>query len=142
MVMMIISILSAAALPHLQQKIVRDKEYQLQKDLLKVRESIDRFHRDWRETIIVENAKGISADGFPKTLDVLIEGVPEVDGGQLRKYLRRVPENPFAADKEEPWLFLGYRDPADTAKWNGVDIFDLRANTERTGLDGTPIAEW
>ncbi len=140
--MLILSILSAAAIPQLQKQSVRQKEYELRRDLIRVRASIDQFHKDWREGVIAQNTSGISRDGFPTDWEVLTEGVPVAEGGGTRRYLRAVPGNPFASDPDEPWILLGHRDPADADRWNGVDIFDLRANTDRIALDGSEIRDW
>lgn len=141
MVLMIMSILAVAAFPRLQQQAVRSKEYQLRRDLITVRASIDKFHKDWTLGHIAQSGTGISADGFPTNWGALVDGVAETHGG-TRRYLRAVPQNPFASDVDEPWLLLGYRDPADGTRWNGVDIYDIHANTLRIGLDGTKINEW
>ena len=142
MVMLILSILSAAAIPQLQKQSLRNKEYQLRRDLIRVRASIDQFHKDWREGLIAQNTGGISRDGYPTDWDILIEGVANAEGGGKRRYLRAIPENPFAEDPEEPWILMGHRDPPDSERWNGVDIFDLRANSERIALDGSEIRDW
>ena len=141
-VLVIMSILAAIAIPQVQKQNIRNSEYQLQRDLIEVRASIDRFHKDWREGTISQNASGISADGYPTNWESLIAGVPEASGGTLRRYLRSIPDNPFASDPDLPWILLGHRDAPDAARWNEVDIFDLKANTDRTGLDGSKIREW
>lgn len=142
MVMVIMSILAAVAVPQLQKQAIRAKETQLRRDLTDVRTSIDRFHSDWRRGDIAQTGDGVSDDGFPADWDSLTEGVALANGGGQRRYLRDLPENPFANDPEEPWLLIGHRDASDAGRWNGIDIFDLRANTDRTALDGSNINEW
>lgn len=142
MVMVIMSILAAVAVPQLQKQALRSKETQLRRDLIAVRTSIDRFHSDWLRGDIAETAGGVSRDGYPTDWDSLTQGIAVTTGGGPRRYLRAVPRNPFAIDADTPWLLLGHTDPVDAARWNGIDIFDLRANTDRTALDGSDINDW
>lgn len=142
MVMIIMSVLAAVAVPQLQKQSIRAKETQLRRDLNAVRTSIDRFHSDWRSGDISQTGSGVSRDGYPTDWDSLTDGVTVTTGGGPRRYLRDVPDNPFATDPEEPWLLLGHTDPADAKRWNGIDIFDLRVNTDRVALDGSNISDW
>jgi general secretion pathway protein G len=109
-----------------------------------VRNAIDLFHQDWRAGLISSPGQVASDDGYPLNLQVLVDGVSLSGDVSYRRYLRRLPENPFLKTKppEEQWRFIGYRDKGDSESWSGNDIYDLRVNTERTGLDGTPISDW
>ncbi|UWP97223.1 type II secretion system GspH family protein (plasmid) [Aliiroseovarius crassostreae] len=142
MVLLILSIITMIAVPQVQKRALREKEYQLRRDLISVRDAIDRFHADWMDGALMDGAAGVSPDGYPRNWDSLTEGVPTRDGKGPRRYLRQVPPNPFALDPEMPWRLLGLRDAPDATRWNKVDIFDLRANTDRIALDGTRIDEW
>ena len=143
-VLAILSILAAVAVPFAETTVDRRKEVALRETLREVRTAIDRFHDDWRAGVFGEAPDRVSENGFPTELALLVDGLADEDG-QTRRYLRRVPANPFAtkeASLEDHWLFLGYADPPDAQIWNGEDIYDLRAVTEKTALDGTPIADW
>lgn len=141
-VLAILSILAAVAVPFAETAALRGKEQELRATLRDVRTAIDRFHDDWRAGDFEDGTEGISDNGYPVELALLVEGLEDKDGAPKR-YLRTLPENPFAPrDAGEPWLFLGYADPPDARAWNGEDIYDLRAVTDRTGLDGTAIADW
>ena len=141
-VLAILSILAAIAVPFAETAVLRGKEHALRAMLRDVRTAIDRFHDDWRAGDFEDGTGGISDNGYPAELVLLVEGLADKDGAPKR-YLRKLPENPFAPrDSDEPWLYLGYSDPPDTRVWNGEDIYDLRAVTDRTGLDGTAIADW
>jgi general secretion pathway protein G len=142
MVLLIMSILAVAAFPKLQKQAIRSKEYQLRRDLIAVRTSIDKFHKDWSLGLIVQNSSGVSINGFPASWEALIDGVQDAHAGGKRRYLRAIPQNPFASDDAEQWRLLGYRDPKDSQTWDGVDIYDIHAQTTRVGLDGTNINEW
>jgi len=142
MVLLIMSILAMAAFPKLQKQAIRSKETQLHRDLITVRSSIDRFHKDWTLGLIPINGAGISINGYPTSWEAMIDGVQDANTGGKRRYLRVIPQNPFASEDDEPWLLLGYRDPKESQRWNGIDIYDLHAKTDRIGLDGTNINEW
>lgn len=145
-VLAIVSVLAVTALPFAEVAVQRRKETELRDTLREVRMAIDAFHIDWRDEEIPADDAIVSQNGFPVTLSVLVTGLegPGPDGG-LKRYLRRLPENPFA-DADQPqdahWDLLGYTDPVDAASWNGEDVYDLRPNTDRKGLDGTEIATW
>ena len=143
-VLAILSILAAVAVPFAETTVDRRKELALRESLREVRTAIDRFHEDWRAGVFGDSPDQVSDNGFPTDLALLVEGLADTDG-QTRRYLRRVPANPFApkdASIEDHWLFLGYTDPPDAQIWNAEDIYDLRAITDKTALDGTSLAEW
>ena len=143
-VMAILSILAAVAVPFAETTTLRAKETELRATLRETREALDRFHADWRDGAFEEGTSGISENGFPVELTVLVEGLEDADGA-LKRYMRSLPENPFAARDaafEDQWRFLGYADPPDANIWNGEDIYDLRPVTERIALDGSEIADW
>ena len=93
----ILSILAAAALPYAEMTIVRGKELELKRSLREIRTAIDRFHADWATGKISKLSDATSDDGYPKTLNSLVAGVElaQAKGGKA-KYLRRIPEDPFA----------------------------------------------
>jgi general secretion pathway protein G len=143
----ILAILAAAALPYAEMTIVRTKELELRRALRDVRTSIDSFHEDWKKGEISKHADGASDDGYPKSLHILVEGI-EAGGleGKKRKYLRRIPRDPFVADPtkplEEQWAIRGYQDEIDSYVWGGDDVFDIRSQSDRTALDGTQYKNW
>jgi general secretion pathway protein G len=144
--LVILSILAAAAVPYAELTVRRDKEMELRRTLRQVRTAIDAFHEDWRTGGISKTGDGVSDDGFPKTLKVLVEGVEAGDAkGGVRKYLRRIPRDPFgdaSKDPEEQWSIRGYQDEADANSWNRIDVFDIRTTSEGTAIDGTAYETW
>ena len=144
--LLILSILAAAAVPYAELTVRRGKEMDLRRTLREVRTAIDRFHEDWRVGNISKTGEGVSDDGFPKTLEVLVDGAEAGDAkGGKRKYLRRVPRDPLGeADKDadEQWVLRGYQDEPDALSWNRVDVYDLRTANEGTAIDGTQYQDW
>lgn len=144
--LVILSILTAAALPYAEVTVRREKELELRRSLREVRTAIDAFHDDWKTGKLGKTSDGVSDDGFPKTLAVLVDGAESADAkGGLRKYLRRIPRDPFAdatRPPEEQWILRGYQDEADAIVWNGRDVYDIRSGSEATGLDGSRYKNW
>ena len=95
-VLVILSILAAAALPYAEVTVRREKELELRQALRQVRSAVDVFHDDWKTGKIPKTGDAASDDGYPKTLQILVDGVDagQAKGGKLR-YLRRVPRDPF-----------------------------------------------
>lgn len=144
--LVILSILAAAALPYAEMTVRREKELELRRALREVRSAIDAFNEDWKSGRISRAASAASEDGYPKALQALIDGVDAGDAkGNKRKYLRRVPRDPFADAARAPaeqWVVRGYQDAADTVVWGGRDVYDVRSASEGTALDGTRYKDW
>ncbi len=142
----ILSILAAAAIPYAELTITRSKELELRRSLREVRTAIDRLHEDWETGKISKLGGGISDDGYPRTLQVLLEGAESGDAkGGKRKYLRRIPEDPYGEPGKPPaeqWAMRGYQDEPDGLSWNGRDVYDVRSRSDRTAIDGTRYRDW
>ena len=144
--LLILSILAAAALPYAELTVRRDKELELRRALREIRTAIDAFHQDWETGKLSKTGDAASDDGYPKTLQVLVDGADEgkAEGGK-RKYLRRIPRDPFAdpaKPPEEQWVLRGYRDEPDTIVWDGRDVYDVRSASDRTAINGTKYRDW
>lgn len=145
-VLAIVSILAVTAIPFAENANQRRREYDLRESLRIVRSAIDAFHADWQSGDVGRTSPAASENGYPVTLQVLVRGVAGsgADVGKMR-YLRRIPENPFTKGTLEinaQWLYLGYEDAPDAVRWNGKDVYDLRAQTDTTALDGSQISDW
>lgn len=144
--LVILSVLAAVAMPFAEMTVKRNRELELRQALREVRTAIDRFHIDWREGRISKLADGVSEDGYPESLSVLIDGVETAQAkGSKGKYLRRVPRDPFGERDiapEETWTLRGYQDDANAKIWNGKDVFDLRSRSERKAIDGSLYKDW
>lgn len=144
--LVILSLLAGAALPYAETLVRREKELQLRRALRDLRGAIDQFHEDWRAGRIPAQGGPASEDGFPRTLSVLVDGVElGTVQGQRRRYLRRIPADPFAEGSQPPdrhWVLRGYQDERDTQQWNGRDVYDLRSASERRALDGSLYRDW
>jgi general secretion pathway protein G len=145
-VLVILSILAAAAVPYAEVTVRREKELEVRRALREVRTAIDRFHDDWKTGRIAKSAEGVSDHGYPRTLQVLVDGIEGAQAQAVRhRYLRRIPRNPFAdatAPVNEHWAMRGYQDAPDSATWGGGDVYDIRSAVNKAALDGTAITSW
>ena len=136
-VVAVVSILAAAAIPFAETTLQRRQELELRETLRTTRRAIDAFHDDWRAERIADPEEVASAAGYPLALDVLLDGVALEEPPVRRRYLRRPPENPFGA-----WRLRGHAQEAGAAAWDGEDVYDLEPDTDRIALDGTAISGW
>ncbi|MEQ6341166.1 MAG: type II secretion system GspH family protein [Gammaproteobacteria bacterium] len=144
--LVILSILAAVALPYAEITVRRNKEIELRQALRDMRGAIDRFHLDWETAKISKLNNAVSEDGYPKTLQVLVEGVgaDQAKGGKV-KYLRRIPVDPFTDSNKpshEQWALRGYQDVPDSSSWGGADVYDVRSTSRRKAIDGSFYKDW
>ncbi len=146
--MAILAVLAAAVLPMAEVTVKRTKELELRRALRTIRTAIDDYHADFRKAAYPEAGKpqtytpAINETGYPEELEVLVEGT---DWGGLypfkKKYLRRIPKDPF--DKyDEGWGLRAYADEPDSTVYGGEDIYDVYSLSEETALDGTTYNTW
>ncbi|HKQ31305.1 MAG TPA: type II secretion system protein [Burkholderiales bacterium] len=144
--LVILSILAAAAVPYAEVTIRREKEVELRRALRDVRGAIDAFHDDWKTGKVSKTSDAASDDGYPKTLQTLVDGAEAGDAkGGKRKYLRSVPRDPLADSSKPPkeqWVLRGYQDETDSISWGGRDVYDIRSASEATALDGSRYKDW
>lgn len=142
--LVLLSIIASVAMPYAELTVRRDKELELRRALREVRTAIDYFHRDWESGRLPQLSATVSRDGYPLRLAVLVEGVRLTDGN-WRKYLRKVPRDPFAdaaLPAEQHWRLIGYRDAVDAIEWNREDVYDIRSQSERQAIDTSRYREW
>jgi general secretion pathway protein G len=139
----ILAVLAAAVLPMAEVTVKRTKELELRRSLRILRTAIDAYKEDFdravREKKIIP---ALNETGYPKELDDLVEGS---DWGGLypykRRYLRRIPRDPFD-EYDAGWGLRSYADDSDSASWGGRDVYDVYSQSEGTALDGTPYRSW
>lgn len=137
--MVILCILAVGVLPLSEMAFKRTREIQLREDLRSIRKALDEHKRLADEGKIALEA---FSSGYPKTLDVLVEGV-EVGGGPApykKRFLRRIPRDPMTEDGE--WGLRSYADDPDSDAWGGQDVYDVYSKSDREALDGTKYREW
>jgi general secretion pathway protein G len=127
-VVAIIGILAAIAVPSMQNAPIKAREAVIRADLYQMRSCIDQFLAD----------KGV----YPESIQAL------ADSG----YLRFIPADPFTGETEGAWRELSV-EPSDFEDLEPIDedlmpeggfgIIDVKyANDTRVALDGSLISEW
>lgn len=135
----VLLILAAATLPVAKYSVKRSKEIELRAALRDMRNAIDEYKRYSDHGLLPVD---LGTDGYPKELEILVEGVDLV--GQVDKrvrFLRRIPVDPMVGTDEE-WILLSYQDEPDATSWGGENVFDVRSSSQGVGLNGIPYAEW
>ena len=114
-VVSILGILAAIALPNYKGAIIQAKEAVLREDLYRFRDLIDQYQAD----------KG----RYPESLEAMVSA----------GYLRKIPNDPFTrqADwQEEP----SPADPDNPDQPPG--IYDVHSASQELSTSGTPYGEW
>ncbi|MCL6544576.1 MAG: prepilin-type N-terminal cleavage/methylation domain-containing protein [Bryobacteraceae bacterium] len=115
-VMTVITIIVAVAVPIYQRSIVRAKESVLKNNLFTLRTLIDEYTFDKQKA--------------PQTLEDLVrEG-----------YLRQVPVDPMTGSNQT-WRII-MEDAMASVNQTEPGIFDVRSGSDQISLEGTPYSEW
>ena len=138
----VMAVLASAALPLARVSIKRQREAQLRYNLREMREAIDSF-KDWADSQqLAASEIQFGSEGYPASLDVLVEGVALANDatGRKKRFLRRIPIDPMTGRAE--WGMRAYQDPPDSKVWGGQNVFDVYSKHEGVGLDGTKYRDW
>jgi general secretion pathway protein G len=145
-VLSILVILSALALPVAKFSVRRHKEIELHQNLRMIRNAIDAYHE-----AAVPSTPGVTpkiqvkfgTDGWPPTLEALVEGEPIIGDatGKKIRFLRRIPLDPITNTYE--WGLRASQDEPDSKNWGGENVWDVYCKSEAMSLDGvTKYSEW
>lgn len=117
-VMTIVALLIAVAVPRYFHSVDKARESTLRHDLNVMREAIDKFYGDHER--------------YPASLEELVS----------LHYLRAVPPDPITGSRET-WVLI-----APEVNVNGVEagsagaVYDIRSGAPGNGRDGTAYVEW
>ena len=139
-VVVIISILAAVAIPLVETSVKREKEIQLRRNLRMLRTAIDEY-RDFVE----EHKIKLEEDryGLPERLEELVEGIEYRDkknNERIKKFLRRIPIDPMTNSYD--WGLKSYQDKRKSTHWGGENIWDVYTKSEQKALDGSIYKDW
>jgi general secretion pathway protein G len=115
-VMAIIVILIAVAVPFYQKAIIRAKESVLHNNLFAMRSAIDEYSFDKQKA--------------PHDLQELVSN----------GYLRDVPKDPIT-QRNDTWKVI-MEDAGQAVSSTDPGIFDVRSGSDKKSLDGTAYSDW
>lgn len=115
-VVSIIGILAAIAVPNYKWGIIRAKEAVLRENLYNMRTTIDQYYADQGR--------------YPDSLQEMVD----------KKYLRGLPKDPFT-NKTDTWIVLPPPQPTDGSKVEG-SVYDVHSGSDLIGSNATPYNEW
>ena len=117
-VMAILGILVAIAVPQLQKAPISAKEATLREDLFTFRSCLDQYYAD----------KG----HYPDTLQTLVTD----------KYIRKIPIDPFTKSADTWQVTMEEPDSSETASAEPPGIIDVKSGAKQASLDGSPYNTW
>jgi general secretion pathway protein G len=140
----VMGVLATVAAPALQVVQQRRQEQELRNALSDIRRALDDYKRAGDDGRIGRRA---GASGYPPSLEVLVEGVPDQRDPKHGKmyFLRRLPRDPFytvpGASPAQTWGKRSYAsEPADPRE--GDDVYDVYSTSARVGLNGLEYRSW
>lgn len=139
----ILSVLAMLVLPMTEMTVKRTKEIELRRSLREIRTAIDAYKADHDRAVKEKKiTAAVGESGFPEELETLLEGNDW--GGMLefkRRYLRRIPKDPF--DRyDQGWGLRSYEDDADSTVWGGDNVYDIYSQSDGIALDGSYYRDW
>jgi len=137
----ILAILAAAVVPVAEVTAKRVKEVELRRNLRILRDAIDNFKQSVDLGLIGGSDVELGSEGYPKDLEMLVEGVSQVGTVDKKlKFLRRIPMDPMTHSVE--WGLRSYQDEPDSMMWGGRNVYDVYTTSRETALDGTNYRDW
>jgi len=106
-----------------------------------LRDAIDNFKQSVDLGLIGGSDVELGSEGYPKDLEMLVEGVSQVGTVDKKlKFLRRIPMDPMTHSVE--WGLRSYQDEPDSMNWGGRNVYDVYTTSRETALDGTNYRDW
>lgn len=134
----ILAILVGVSLPLARNTIKREREVELRQALREIRTAIDKFHEESDKGTI---EKPPDTEGYPQTLDQLVDGVQMIgQAGKTIKFLRKIPIDPMTNSTD--WGLRSYQDEPTAQSWGGQNVFDIYTKSDGVAFDGTRYRDW
>jgi general secretion pathway protein G len=138
----ILMILASAIMPMARVARKRQREIELRRELRILRTAIDDYKKSVDAGRIGGTDVKLGSEGYPPTLEILVEGVKAVGSVEDKKlkFLRRIPADPMTQSTE--WGLRCYQDEPDSDSWCGSNVYDVYSKSQGEALDGTKYSDW
>jgi general secretion pathway protein G len=133
----ILTILATSLVPVERIMIIRNREYELRRDLREMRDAIDRYNHEAGHNFMPVAA---GSEGYPPDLEALVKGVTLGAAVNKIRFLRRIPVDPMTGKQD--WGLRCVQDDKDSTGWCGQNVFDVYSKSEATALDGSKYSDW
>ncbi len=143
-VLALLGLLAGLAMPLAEMTVQRERERELRRALWEIRDAIDSYRLAREQGAIVVASKG---PPFPANLNELARAHEDQRAGhqgELLRFLRKVPRDPFADPQlpaEQTWGLRGYASEADKPR-PGEEVYDVYSRASGVGLNGVPLSQW
>jgi general secretion pathway protein G len=143
-VLTVMAVLASMAMPLARIAVQREREQELKVALREIRAAIDAYQ------VVRGAGSGAATEGVslcPPSLIALTQLMQDPrpsSGGQMIRFLRRVPRDPFADPQlpaEETWGLRSYLSEA-SKPMPGADVYDVYSLSQQQALDGTWLKDW
>ncbi len=114
-VVAIVGILVALAIPNFQQSAMKAKETALKQNLFTMRAVLDQYYADRGD--------------YPDNLEALVEA----------KYLRAIPMDPLTKSSTT-WIEI--YEEQEEGDDSSAGVYDLKSGSDDVARDGTPYTDW
>jgi general secretion pathway protein G len=134
----VLMILASAVMPMARNGIRRERELELRRDLREMRHAID----DYKSKVDQQKIKAPPPEnnGYPESLEKLVDGEDMVGKTTKMRFLRRIPVDPFT--NKPDWGKRSINDDPTSTGWGGGNVFDVYSNAPGTGSNGIPYKDW
>jgi len=134
----VLIILASAVMPMARNGIRRQKELELRRDLREMRAAID----DYKAKVDQQKIKAPPPEnnGYPESLEKLVEGETMMGKTAKMRFLRRIPVDPFTNKAE--WGKRSITDDPTSYGWGGGNVYDVYSLAPGTGSNAIPYRDW
>ncbi len=134
----VLLILASAVMPMARNGIRREKELELHRDLREMRQAIDNYKAQVDQQKI--KAPPPENNGYPESLEALVDGVTMTGKTAKMRFLRRIPVDPFTNKAE--WGLCAVTDDPTSTSWGGGSVYDVYSLAPGTGSNGISYKDW
>ena len=140
--LVLLALLVSVVIPISDLTSRHSKEKELKQALSEIRSAIDKYKVASDLNEIPTRYKTVS--GYPPNLSILT-GISVGNGGKVHRFLRKIPADPFAVEKnvppEQTWGTREFLSEANTPK-KGEDVYDIYSLSTKKGSNGVAYNEW